>query len=58
MGQMGNMNYVVYLIIQKINKTHHLSLDLCVIVIVRVSVVFGADLAVIWLAVQFWQELR
>ena len=51
MGQMGNMNYAVYLIIQKINKTHHLSLDPCVIVIVRVSVVFGADLAVIWLAV-------
>ena len=32
---------------QKINKTHHLPLDLCVLVIIHVSVPFGANLATI-----------
>ena len=30
-------------VIQKINKTHQLPLDLCAITIVHVSVAFGAD---------------
>ena len=35
-------------VIRRINKTHHFPLDLCVIIIIHVSVAFGADLAAIF----------
>ena len=35
------------LCVRKISKIYHLPLDPCVIVIIHVSVVFGADLAAI-----------
>ena len=45
--QVYEYDRIIPCIAQKINKTRHLPLDPCVIVIFCVSVAFGADLAAI-----------